>query len=503
MAAAVACCCIIFSCNNPEKQELKSVVFDPQLISYELPADLDSNATEQELATFAWREFFALNWSSSWSKNQNRTTPDTLWDFATSGTQPDLAVWETYIHRTELRPASGERIKDLSKGKPSYSFVDSTMIITNSINLNDYWNVLDEDNEIGSAYVFANKNESEVLYMAKTNLVEYNYLKKFFPQDAQLSAAADRITGLSKQQRLSHFLSMSKADMCASDSLSGKGLICLPCGNQSTKDAGILEIKLAFKKLDPQHDDTTRFLTKSVVVFKADSATNKIKAEAQVFGLIGMHIIHKTQNYPAFIFASWEQVDVRNNNMQTIGLDTVAVNGTPFGNVDPHRLNPVIERVIPEGIQQVNQSVKKTIQAKNAKSKWQYYQLIGVQATPLDYHNRNNDNNYFMANYVIESDLKLTNFHGSFPNPFDATVTNVVYNKQTYNMGGCQGCHGQAQGSFGTDFSFLLDSGNNKPVVVPDLYQTYSQALKSAGGVPSSKAQINALRKFFNLKRAQ
>jgi len=34
-------------------------------------------------------------------------------------------------------------------------------------------------------------------------------------------------------------------------------------------------------------------------------------------------------------------------------------------------------------------------------------------------------------------------------------------------MGGCQGCHGVAQVTLGTDFSFLLDN-NGKPVLGPD-----------------------------------
>ncbi len=500
MALALGAICLtLFSCqSNISKQSFAD--FDPKLISYELPEDVDSTASEQDLATFAWREFFALNWASSWNKDQRRTTPDTLWDFASSGAQPDLAVWETYIHRSELRPASGQRTEDLSKGSPHYSFVDSTMIITDTVHLSNYWNVLDEDNEIGSSYLFSHQNESEVLYMAKTNLVEYNYLKNYFPTDPQLNAAADQITSLSPTQRLSHFLSYSKAAMCASDSLSKKGLICLPCGDKAKKDPGVLEIKLAFRELNPLHDSIERFITKKVVVFKPVGTSQNLQAAVHLFGLIGMHIIHKTQNYPAFIFASWEQVDVRNNNMQTIGLDSVKVDGTKYGNVDPHRSNPVIERVIPEGVQQVNQSVKKAIQSKNASSKWQYYQLIGVQGIPFDYTNRNGNNNYFMANYAIESDLKLTNFHGSFPDPFNASINNVVFNKNAVNMGGCQGCHGQAQGSFGTDFSFLLDSGNNKPVIIPDPYQTYQQALIAAGDT-IGKSQVKAFQKLMRLKR--
>ena len=52
-------------------------------------------------------------------------------------------------------------------------------------------------------------------------------------------------------------------------------------------------------------------------------------------------------------------------------------------------------------------------------------------------------------------------------------------------MGGCQGCHGQAQQG-GTDFSFLLDNAG-KPVVTPDIYQTYEEALKTAQTPPPHK----------------
>ena len=51
-------------------------------------------------------------------------------------------------------------------------------------------------------------------------------------------------------------------------------------------------------------------------------------------------------------------------------------------------------------------------------------------------------------------------------NPFK-NCRNTVYANAIYDNGGCKGCHGVAQTSFGTDFSFLLDVGNNKPSVFP------------------------------------
>ncbi|SNR16044.1 hypothetical protein [Tenacibaculum jejuense] len=449
-------------------------------ISYNLPVDVPINATQEELANFAWEEFFALNWKSSWEKDGLRTKPDTSWDYQTDNGENFLSVWETYIHRAELRPANGTRTKDLSSGKPYYTFVDFEKVNTiNPVNLDNYWNVLDEDNEIGSAYVFAHKNQFEVLYAAKTNLVEYNYLKDYFPTDTDLYKAIDKSNdSTSFRNRLK---GLSLKEMCNSDLNSKDGYVCLPC-SEDNQNEGAIEIKLAFRELDPTKDDASRYMVKEVVYFR-DSIVDKQKysnAFTKQFALIGMHIIRKTKNHPTFIFASWEQVDERNKDTQTIGIDAVTVNNKEYTDVDPHRLNPVIERVIPETLQTINSKVHKKIIKNNNQSKWQYYQLIGVQGKPIDYKDRNSDNNYFMANFVIESDLKLTNFHGSFGDPFDTKVQNIISDGKEFNMGGCMGCHGQAQSTFGTDFSFLLDSGAGKPVVRPDPYQTFEEAITAA-----------------------
>lgn len=466
----------VLACHNPNAKERADIN-----ITYELPGKLAPNASQTELANFAWQEFFAVNWQSSWNTDNKRDNPDTSWDFATGGAQPDLAVWETLIHRTELRPANGIRFENLNTGKPKYTFINNDSINYAGLNLDDYWNVLDEDNEIGSAYLFAHYNEHQVLYAAKTNLVEYNYVKKYFPSDKELKAAGT----LGGDKGVAYLKTLTNAQMCKSDSLSSLSsgaLICLPCGDEENQ--GVLEVKLAFRKIDVNKgDDPSKYLTKEVVVFKPNTSDPQyaLNAETETFGLIGIHIIRKMKNYPAFVFASWEQVDERNKDIQTMGIyGAIQVDTINYYDVDPLRLNPVIERVIPETLQEINAVVQDKIRSKNADSKWQYYQLIGVQGTPIDYTERTSDNNYFMANYVIESDLMLTNFHGSFPAPFDKDIENVVFNHEGVNMGGCQGCHGRAQTANGTDFSFLLDFGAGKPVPLPDPYQTCDQACVTA-----------------------
>ena len=452
-------------------------------ISYNLPVDVDVDATQAELANFAWQEFIALNWRSSYNIDQKRTLPDTSWNFETSGTQPDIAIWETYIHRTELRPANGERTRDLSSGKPNYTFIKEDTINNGSIDINNYWNLLDEDNEIGSAYLFAHQNEFEVLYSAKCNLTEYNYIKDNYPNDNLLKAASDN--GMNKG--VGYFKGLSKADMCNTEQGQNDGVIRLPCSDSNSE--GVIEIKLAFRQLDPSKDDLSRYMTKEVVLYRSNSQTKQLDAYVENLALIGMHIIRKTENYPAFVFASFEQVDERDKNMQTIGLD----------DQDPHELTPVIPRDISNTIAAVNNKMHQQIVAANSSSLWQYYRLIGTQATPVDYSNRSEDENYFMANYVIESDMKLTKFHGSFADPYNDSIQNVAFDMGTYNMGGCQGCHGQAQLQFGTDFSFLLDSGVDKPVPNPDPYQTYEQALMAANPtVALSKEQVKQLRTYIH-----
>ena len=45
------------------------------------PADLDTGANPKKLAEFAWEEFLALNWKSSYNKDQKRDSPDTTWNY--------------------------------------------------------------------------------------------------------------------------------------------------------------------------------------------------------------------------------------------------------------------------------------------------------------------------------------------------------------------------------------------------------------------------------------
>lgn len=153
---------------------------------------------------------------------------------------------------------------------------------------------------------------------------------------------------------------------------------------------------------------------------------------------------------------------------------------------------------IPQAIIGVNQMAHSAISAYNQQkgipsSPWLYYKLVNVQYQPYDkpagityqgLPGGPDPSTYYQANEVVESDYILQVFSGQFqntplpppsnynPNGFlitdynnDGTVfKNVAFNGKGYEMGGCMGCHGNAQNA-GAGFSFIFKGG---PVGSPE-----------------------------------
>lgn len=422
------------------------------------PIELQEGANPIQLATFAWEEFFALNWRSSYNKNGLRDNPDTTWTWD-NNTQPfpDLAVWETYAHRTELRPAHGRRTR--FDKPPTYSFKKGPRIPPGvSFTL---FNNLDENNEIGSCDVYARVNSYQeqyrVLYQAKCNRDEYEYIFYTFPDDQALTNAT--LNNKTNIRNYNDYYPGANGNTCNCPST--YKILCLPCGNtpnpfyRNKLYTGAMEVKTAWRSLTPQ-DDVSKFFTRTVLLYEKEG--DSTVALNKTYALIGLHIIHKTANYPNFIFATWEHVDVEQSNMGYIELDTGG-NEIPPLVANYKRLHP-IDRII----DQSTAAAHKLLKEKNPNSIWQNYRLVGVQGTPTS---SDLTPSFFLANYVVESDSTLADFHGSgFANPHDKGVNNL-YRGRRYSVGGCQGCHGVAQISFGTDLSFLMDNAG-KPVDQPD-----------------------------------
>lgn len=148
---------------------------------------------------------------------------------------------------------------------------------------------------------------------------------------------------------------------------------------------------------------------------------------------------------------------------------------------------------IPDAVVDVNQAAHDAIRAYNLAngvqdSVWLNYKLVNVQHVPIDKapgttYDAPDAATYYQANAVVETDYNLQVFSGQFQPGFMDTVSvaplqvdtfssllitdwnadgtpfkNVGFAGTAYNMGGCMGCHGNAQ-HFGSDFSFILLGG--------------------------------------------
>ncbi len=466
IAFLVAIPLILWQCNSATVEETAT---DP--ISFNIrflmnpPKDLaDTMATPQQLVEFAWEEFLALNWKSSYAMDSLRDHPDNQWSYAdTTSAYPDLVVWETYAHRSELRPYSDKMLP--FDAPPHYSYGVPLSPYPQSNASFGLFDVLDENNEIGSCDIYArvNKYDEEymVLYQAKVNRDEYNYVLNRYPTKEKLETARNYTLGMIDSIK-AYYPGVSNSCNCPQDY---KG-ISLPCGsNLPDAPTGAMEVKTAWRELTPK-DDPSKFFTRKVIYFKGDA--NKVYYDNKTFALIGLHIIHKTVSFEDFVFATWEHVDVEADSMGYRLLDN---NGNETGNLVAGypRLHP-----IPDIANQSTEYVHSKLKEMNPNSIWLNYRLVGVQAKPT---NDVNSFSFFLANYVVESDSTLANFRGSgIGTPHDGKP-NTLYRGQFLTMGGCQGCHGVAQQKLGTDFSFLLDSVG-KPIFRPDLKGDQSAKLK-------------------------
>ncbi len=186
---------------------------------------------------------------------------------------------------------------------------------------------------------------------------------------------------------------------------------------------------------------------------------------------------------------------------------------------------------IPQTIIDANTTAHAAITAYNATNNggkttpWLYYKLVNVQAAPINkpvpgtVYTGADSATYYQSNDVVETNYNLQFFSGRLvshppfnppyngllisdfttdpfsPPPPSAVFQNVFYLQNpngspvtTFNMGGCMGCHGNAQQA-GDNFSFILNVGrNDAPEPLPAPTAT-AQAVQS-------KAVAAKVRKF-------
>ena len=235
-------------------------------------------ANHQDLATFAWLNFVALSAPAGMRGNSNGS-------FADSGNSAGTTlVWETFQHRSELLPfnSSGTATAPQPWGATPKYQMKTTANPPQAFNVpfSDF-NNLDEASQIGQNLIFfpkdpANPNPTQdwqILFEAKVNQSEYQFVY-------------DNYQGALTNIKFAPF----RFDPP----------ISLPPGS--------LEVKVAWKPIDSiPTDQRYRYHTKTVIYYEGTDE-NPVAKTAE-YALIGIHIIHKTPNYPTFVFATFQHVD--------------------------------------------------------------------------------------------------------------------------------------------------------------------------------------------------
>jgi hypothetical protein len=500
--------------------------------SSEVPDDIlggAPNANLGEAAVFAWREFVALNWPA---RGDPRDTPDNMKLFGQPGYTGPL-VWHTYRAKVEIFPGIGQP-HGLSLGVKDFGYDDPPRYVYNPANVGNYrtpplpagqvpacapaqaadavpWINLDEMSQIGLNTMHAGISPAtpfpgkQVLFMAKANRTEYTYVvaQGWYGQKPP------------PQKATAAFVTQNKQDP--------------PPGSTKLVSFrnGTIEVKAAWRRLTAAEANSGRFHTTTVRFYENQDPRktyNGAPGDAahpcyvdQTWGLLALHIIHKTPTAPYFVFATFGQADnildddskpvedangklIGNRNATPFNPNITSTNATP---ATPQKLAPptancqpgpqlffhelgdsplpqgtvcVNRRMhsIPEEVIAVNASAHRAIALYNQVNKipsspWLYYKLVNVQYKPINKpvpgqnYTGPDAPTYYLANIVVETDWNLQEFSGRFsPFPlitdFNSSGTpflNAYYNGQGYNMGGCMGCHGNAQVG-GNDFSFIF-----------------------------------------------
>jgi hypothetical protein len=152
------------------------------------------------------------------------------------------------------------------------------------------------------------------------------------------------------------------------------------------------------------------------------------------------------------------------------------------------RNHPIHSQIPP-----VNNAVHAAFTKIDPNTVWQYYKLIGVQATPVNgppsrTAPSDDFSYYYLANIVVETNQTLQNFAGSLPLITATPFLNVYLNGAVgspFQMGGCQGCHGAAGQSLGGDMSVLIGFGPSNAAGPPESIDNPPEAAAKSYAVRS------------------
>jgi hypothetical protein len=176
------------------------------------------------------------------------------------------------------------------------------------------------------------------------------------------------------------------------------GKVDMPTGHPDQESSGSFELKLAWrimKPCDPTKpkdpcDDMSRFFIEDAYIKDQGPDGAELQRKVKV-GLVGMHIAHKSETSPQWIWATFEQVDnlsvdqVAHPKLQASFNDSncpiCVTDVQPQQNAQKAypRIPVQVSRTIPIPADKVALNAQATAALARMGSVWQYYQLIDTQ----------------------------------------------------------------------------------------------------------------------------
>ncbi len=464
--------CILFIYSLPAQAENAPNINREQVVAgvaNYLPPDIPLNReTEKELMNqnfpfvqnifdyISWQSFFGVNWPVD---DQKKPLPKI--------TDPGTPLWATWKESPQVFLPDGS---DPSKAAPmplcennpyrkngkSQDYMRE-LYATSSI----FSNTLDKDvvDEVDQAFTspLYDQNGKEVRYEIFINDDEYNYIveNKLYNLDGQIEFSQNN-----------------------------KKPVNFPAGNFLKNEMGAIELKLAWKELNindsslPHMDIPSRFYTQTVLLPELDSngepiidqTTGKFsKCDQKLVGLVGMHIAHKTESSPQWIWSTFEHVDnlnvddsekVKGRPLYALFHDyspagqTLAVNVPPIPrdvttgkpSANGIRRTQVSRPIpIPKAKQKLNQKEQQLL--AQAGSPLQYYELIDTQwpTAPYPTYKGETDKGYAaVQGSPFPDNLPEAITRKSTGSPAPVYLTNSIM--ETYLQAGNQIAHFQENG---------------------------------------------------------
>lgn len=472
-----------------------------------VPTDPPAGLSQTDLAWYAWRLFSACNQgtAATVSDGSKREAPAST--FISTGVKPgpfpNPLLFEAFYHRTEAYPYfTGATAPSPLKKAPYYRFapIEGEEFSVSGKKAN-YVN-LDETNQIGQNFIFYRKSKKPmfpILYMAKVNSLEVTYAQAqankknnpnpnnswlFPPNTLEVKSAWRPVEYIKNSDPNTYH----QATATWYEGLEGEkptvktgtfALIALHIIQKSDNYKSF--IYTTFEHVDAvtrekgEITDPAYQLTYRLLKYNGESG---IAPQATVLGAYSVNDPNQGGQTNAKTTYMLPPGNPANgspapNLTRPPGAITQGGYVDPEGEKEKGKYKTAFQpKTITKEVNDVNNSAYKLLKG----SIWQNYRLKGVQATPTS---DETTADFFLANIVVEtSQPGVQLMRGGVGNVLGLkTFTNDRSDKNlsiglmegkpvptpTINMGGCMGCHGVAQTTLGTDFSFLPPGAGFKP----------------------------------------